>query len=308
VPLDNAVSLLLPLVLWLPLVLCDCEVPVEAPEPAPPAAPAPPDSSAWMLAEDGSGSGANVTSTEKTGSSLWHDPEPPPPPDLVELNNETFWTPLINRKRTSICATVAWLVAQPASVKTGVVPGGVAELTAAADAAALPLDELAVDVEEGVEEEVDEGVVDDELLLEPDVLPVGEPILPCIEVSATPAGNTRLNSPIVADQSKREPINVEIASKRCSRKATKVMYGESCAACACTCCARAVSVAASERRLESSWSADPYNNVRIARPAINPSTANAAPPERAPTVPPPRCSLGIRFTAFTAVPPRRRAR
>ena len=78
------------------------------------------------------------------------------------------------------------------------------------------------------------------------MLPVAEePTLACSELSETPRGSTRLSSPIALDQSKRESISCEIVCRRCSRICMKLVYGVSCAACACTVPARAVSFAAS---------------------------------------------------------------
>ena len=54
----------------------------------------------------------------------------------MELCRVTLLTPLIRRRRTSVCATTVWLTAQPASVKVGVAPAGVAEVAAEVAAAA----------------------------------------------------------------------------------------------------------------------------------------------------------------------------
>jgi hypothetical protein len=58
--------------------------------------------------------------------------------DLVELCSVTSLTPSISRRRSSMSATAGWLVAQPVSVNSGTLPGGVAEVTVEALAAEDP--------------------------------------------------------------------------------------------------------------------------------------------------------------------------
>jgi hypothetical protein len=100
------------------------------------------------------GSGTNVTVVEKLTSLPGQPPEPPPleppPPDEdpeVELCSVTSATPSIRCRRSSVCATTGWVVAQPLIVKVGTLPDGVAEVTlelAAVVAPELLEDELAV--------------------------------------------------------------------------------------------------------------------------------------------------------------------
>ncbi len=127
------------------------------------------------------GSASNVTVALKATSQL---PAPlalaPPPvgPAFAELCKVTSLTPSIRRRRSSVSATVAWLVVQPASVNVGTLPGGVTEATED-EAPAL------------------------ELVDAPDV-PEEEPIVPDSEVNATFAGSTRPSSWKACAQSKRE--------------------------------------------------------------------------------------------------------
>ena len=140
----------------------------------------------------------------------------------MELCSVTSLTPSIRRRRSIVNATAAWLVVQPASVNVGTLPGGVAELTDEPDAA-LELE-----------------------LVEPDA----EPTVPSSEVSETFDGSTRPNSWNACAQLKRELTSVSTAWTRCSRIATKLVYGASAAARAWACCACAVSVATWALRLE----------------------------------------------------------
>lgn len=91
------------------------------------------------LAAAGLGSGWKATWIVNAGP-----PEQVPLPALVpmlaafvELSRVTSLTPSIRRRRPSVSATVAWLVAQPERVNAGMLPGGVAELTEL-DAPAAP--------------------------------------------------------------------------------------------------------------------------------------------------------------------------
>src|SRR4029077_8241950 len=95
------------------------------------------------LEAGGVGSAAKETVTAKGGSFSGQPPLPPLPPpaapprevDFVELCRETWPTPSIRRRRCRVCATSAWLVAHPASMKVGTLPGGVAEAPARGDRA-----------------------------------------------------------------------------------------------------------------------------------------------------------------------------
>jgi hypothetical protein len=114
----------------------------------------------------------------------------PPAPVLgawVELCSVTSLTPLIRRSRSSVSATIAWLVAQPASVKVGTLPGGVDEATLAPVAPAAAV-EFAL-VEAVLAEAESLAVPEDE---DPPLL---DPIVPDSVVSETcPGGNTRPSS------------------------------------------------------------------------------------------------------------------
>ncbi len=188
-------------------------------------------SSVCALELGGAGSGWKLTWAVKDGSPLGHvplePPEPPPPPllDLAELCRVTLLTPLTKRRRTSICATAICVVAHPASVNVGVVPGGVAEVTGAAEAAVEAVEAVeaadAVDAVEPVEPA--EPAAGAAVLLLTVALPVEEPIVPCSELSEIVRGSTRLSSLIVADQSKRDPISWEMACRRCSRICMKLV-------------------------------------------------------------------------------------
>ena len=124
------------------------------------------------------GSGSKLTCALKDAS--W--PEQPPatalPPLLalpaVELCSVTSLTPSIRRRRWSVSATAVWLVAHPASVNVGTLPGGVAEATGVAA--------LAAEAEEEVDVET-EGVA---VAL--------EPIVPLREEIEASDGSTRPNS------------------------------------------------------------------------------------------------------------------
>jgi hypothetical protein len=121
----------------------------------------------------GVGSGSKVTCTVNEGATTGHPPLALPPEDvpLVELCNVTSLTPSIRRRRSSISATAGWLVAHPASVNVGTVPGGVAELTVELAAEADPFEAL-----------VDAAG------------PVVEPTVPLSEEIDVLAGSTRPNS------------------------------------------------------------------------------------------------------------------
>ncbi len=92
------------------------------------------------LVADAVGSGSKVTCIANTGPVQEPLPLLPPPEPLlgvwVELCSVTSLTPSIRRRRVSVSATIAWLVAQPASVKVGTLPAGVAEDTLELDAVA----------------------------------------------------------------------------------------------------------------------------------------------------------------------------
>ena len=146
--------------------------------------------------------------------------QPPLPPLLllpalflaawVELCSVTSLTPLIRRSRVSVSATIAWLVAQPASVKVGTLPGGVAEaallLEAALGLAAVAALELPAAA--GAAPVVAAAA----LLLAPaavsapaEVELVLPPIVPDSDVRETcPGGSTRPSSWKAWAQSKRE--------------------------------------------------------------------------------------------------------
>lgn len=85
----------------------------------------------------------------------------------------TSLTPSIKRRRVSVSATSVWLVAQPLSVKVGMLPGGVAEATVELAVAAL-LAEL-----------------EDLVGLTVAVAPVVDPIVPDTEESEAFLGSTR---------------------------------------------------------------------------------------------------------------------
>ena len=90
--------------------------------------------------------------------------EPPAEPalaDLVELWRVTSLTPSIRRRRLSVRATSAWLVAHPCKVIWGTLPGGVAEATAAAEPAPVAL------LPAGAAAVADDPLLDEELLLDP---------------------------------------------------------------------------------------------------------------------------------------------
>jgi hypothetical protein len=110
------------------------------------------------VSANGLGSGWKVTWAAKAGSALGQPPlvEPPPVSDLVELCNVTPATPSISCRRTRVCATSDWVVAQPATVIVGTVPGGVAE--AAVDEAAAPGALVAEAAFAGVAEGVDRAL------------------------------------------------------------------------------------------------------------------------------------------------------
>ena len=157
-------------------------------------------SSVSVLVAGGAGSGSKVTSTENTGSPPGHVPPPVAPPlepDTVELCRVTSLTPLTRRRRTSICATtVGALAAQPASVKVGVAPAGVAEVAEAEVAAAavgVPFAGVAEDepdeaAEEG-EEEGEDGLAAAAEELAPPL--AEEPTVASSELSDTSVGSTR---------------------------------------------------------------------------------------------------------------------
>jgi hypothetical protein len=130
------------------------------------------------------GSGSNVSRVVKAGPRGGQGPAAAPPADpelvLVELCRVTSLTPSIRRRRLSVRATAAWLVAQPLSVTVGTVPGGVADATAV-DPFELP-----------------------ELLALAAPLPDADPTLPSMEVIAAIVGSTRPTSWKAWAQSKRE--------------------------------------------------------------------------------------------------------
>jgi hypothetical protein len=130
------------------------------------------------LVAGAAGKPSNVTSVVNVGSLPGQAPltllPPLAPPALpvfalVELCNCTSLAPSIRRKRWSACATTVWLVAQPVSVKIGVLPGGVLEAGVELAVAAVAL------------------------ALEPGVVPAA-PTAPCNALSEVPAGSTRPSS------------------------------------------------------------------------------------------------------------------
>src|SRR5690242_6751089 len=143
-------------------------------------------------------------------------PDPQPPPleaadplealpavdAFVELCSSTSVTPSISRRRWSVSATSDWLVVQPLIVKTGVLPGGVADV-AVELVVALPA-VLALDA--------------------PGPLP---PTWPCREVSEASRGSTRPSSWKACDQSKRASTSPEISWTRWFAIAMKLVYGAS---------------------------------------------------------------------------------
>ena len=96
--------------------------------------------------------------------------------DLVELWSVTSLTPSIRRRRLSVRATSAWLVAHPCKVIWGTLPGGVAEATA--DAELAPVEPLAA------------GALDE---LEDDA-PPDPPTVPSSESMDASLGSTRPSS------------------------------------------------------------------------------------------------------------------
>jgi hypothetical protein len=180
------------------------------------------------------GSGSNVSWIVNAGPEmhcpllapeLELDPEPPVLV-LVELCSVTSSTPSIRRSLSSVRATSGWLVAQPLSVITGTLPGGVAEATAEealAPALAVALG-AAVAPEPPVEpvplEELDElEELDDDAL--PD--PLLEPTLPSSEVTEASLGSTRPSSWKACAQSKRASTSCDTAFTRSSRSAMKLV-------------------------------------------------------------------------------------
>ena len=145
------------------------------------------------LVAEALGSGSKVICIAKTGPLQEPLPLlPPPDPDLgvwVELCSVTSLTPSIRRSRSSVSATMAWVVAQPLSVKVGTLPGGVAEATLVLDAVELPAAAVVAPVAAAA------------LLLAPaavsapaEVEPLPDPIVPDSEVNATSRGSTRPSS------------------------------------------------------------------------------------------------------------------
>ena len=115
----------------------------------------------------------------------------------------TSATPSIRRRRWSICATVRWLVAQPASWKVGTLPEGVAEETLDAAVALVPVAGAVV---------VSTGAAAVAVAIEPSS--------ELIEVCAV---STRPNSWKACAQSKRVSTSEATAWARCSRNAAKVV-------------------------------------------------------------------------------------
>jgi hypothetical protein len=80
-------------------------------------------------AEDTAGSGWKVSVTLNETPWAPHPMPPPPAPPCPELWRATALTPSMRRRRLRAWATPDWLVEHPPSVKTGMLPGGVAEAT-----------------------------------------------------------------------------------------------------------------------------------------------------------------------------------
>jgi hypothetical protein len=211
------------------------------------------------------GSGSKVTLAVKTGTPGGHPvPElaaPPPPAGLVELWRVTWLTPSISRRRSSVSATAVCVAAQPLTVNVGTLPGGVAEVTC--ELVAAPVEDPPLgdedDDEEDEDEDEDDGDEDeddgdeDEEEDEEDVEdedPGVPPTVPVISVIVASSGSTRPNSWKACAQSKRSSTSSWTAWVRCSRRAMKLVYGESAPAAAFARSTFASSVRTSARRLE----------------------------------------------------------
>jgi hypothetical protein len=75
------------------------------------------------------GIGSNVICTLNTGYELGQPPVLAVPVPLVELCSVTALTPSIKRSRSSVRATMDWLLAQPLSANVGTLPAGVLDAT-----------------------------------------------------------------------------------------------------------------------------------------------------------------------------------
>jgi hypothetical protein len=210
----------------------------------------------------------------------------------VELWSVTPATPSISRRRSIVSATADCDFAQPDTVKVGTLPGGVAELTGAEDAAEPLEPALAEEAEEaglelaglelaglelaGLElaEELAGAAEEDADGAAPAApVPVVVTMVPLSEEMDALEGSTRANSWNAWAQSKRESTSCATASTRALRSWMKFVYGTSAAVAACAFWARSASAAASFLSLEMWWLARPYISVMTAIAARSPSTA-----------------------------------
>jgi hypothetical protein len=145
-------------------------------------------------------------------------------------------------------------------VNVGTLPGGVAEVTCELVAAPVedpPLGDDEDDDEDEEEEEEEEDAEDeDDDEDEEDGVEADEedpgvpPTVPVIWMIVASNGSTRPNSWKACAQSKRASTSCWTACVRCSRRAMKLVYGESAPAAAFARSTFASSVRTSARRLE----------------------------------------------------------